>query len=124
MGFFAAMMISCIVNGGDTAFMLYTVENYGDLCASFLLAIAALPRFRKELLQGVVFVAGIYTVLNLIVLLFVPIGDGALRSSATERVFVGSTSRQLRLPFFLTRTAKNPARFVLSYCISPLLLNL
>lgn len=79
MGFFAAMMISCVVNGGDAAFILYTVENYGDLCASFLLAVAALPRFRKELLRSVVFVAGIYTVFNLIVLLFVPIGDGALR---------------------------------------------
>lgn len=78
-GFFVVMMISCVVNGGDAAFALYTVENYGNLCASFLLAIAALPRFRKELLQGIVLVTGIYTVLNFIVLLFVPVGDGALR---------------------------------------------
>lgn len=87
-GFFAAMMISCVINGGDTAFALYTVENYGNLCASFLLAIAALPRFRNELLRSIVLVAGAYTVLNLVVVLFVPVGDSALRPR-TDYTFLG-----------------------------------
>lgn len=78
-GYLAAMLLSCLINEGNSGYILYTLQVYGPCSASLLLAVALVPNHRAKLLWGIVAVTGTYTLLNFLVLCLVPIGDTLLR---------------------------------------------
>lgn len=79
--YLAAMLLSCVVNGGDPYYSLLT---YGPFSAALLLAKITVSECRIELLWSIVFVTGAYTFLNLIVLCVAPIGDAPLHPDVSN----------------------------------------
>lgn len=72
LAYLASMMCSNMLNGGSIESAVF---EHGPLAAAALLAAALMPKRKKALLVAVLLLMGSYTVLNFLVVAFLPVGS-------------------------------------------------